>query len=87
MLFVLYQTRLHNSTAVHYKVTACVIRPLPLKQCDPDSPDDQVHDAEVEDLLLGVVVGDLLLLFLDLPHQLFSLREDIHIIATQVFWA
>ncbi len=39
------------------------------------SPDDQVDDAEVEDLLVGVVVGDLLLLFLDLPHQLFSLLE------------
>lgn len=43
-----------------------------------DSPDDQVDDAEVKDLFVGVVVGDLLLFFLDLPHQLFSLlnRDD-----------
>lgn len=38
-----------------------------------NSPDDKVDDAEVEDLLIRVVVGDLLLLFLNLPHQLFSL--------------
>lgn len=43
-----------------------------------DSPDDQVDDAEVKDLFVGVVVRDLLLFFLDLPHQLFSLlnRDD-----------
>lgn len=41
-----------------------------------NSPDDQVDDAEVENLLVGVVVGDLLLLFLDLPHQLFSLLDQ-----------
>lgn len=38
-----------------------------------NSPDNQVDDAEVEDLFVGVIVGDLLLLFLDLPHQLLSL--------------
>lgn len=40
-----------------------------------DSPDDQVDDAEVEDLLVGVVVRDLLLLLLDLPDQLLGLSE------------
>lgn len=40
-----------------------------------DSPDDQVDDAKVEDLFVGVVVGDLLLLFLNLSHQLFSLLD------------
>lgn len=40
-----------------------------------DSPDDQVDDAEVEDLLVRVVVRDLLLLLLDLPDQLLGLSE------------
>lgn len=43
-----------------------------LSQC-LNSPDDQVDDAEVENLFVGVVVGNLLLLLLDLPHQLLSL--------------
>lgn len=34
--------------------------------------DHQVHDAQVEDLLLGVGVHQLLLLLLDLAHQLFG---------------
>lgn len=39
------------------------------------SPDHQVDDAEVEHLLVRVVVRDLLLLFLNLPHQFFSLQQ------------
>ena len=38
-----------------------------------NSPDNQVDDAEVEHLFVGVIVGNLLLLFLNLPHQLLSL--------------
>ncbi len=38
-----------------------------------NSPNDEVDDAEVEDLLVRVFVRDLLLLLLDLPHQLLSL--------------
>lgn len=38
-----------------------------------NSPNDQIHDAVVEHLLVGVVVGDLLLLFLNLLHQLLGL--------------
>lgn len=43
---------------------AKVVVPLGTVQC----PDHQVDNAEVEDLLFGVVVGDLLLLFLNLSH-------------------
>lgn len=38
-----------------------------------NSPNDQVDNAEVEDLLVRVVVGDLLLFFLDPFHHLLSL--------------
>lgn len=41
-----------------------------------NSPDNQVDDAEMEDLFVGVIVGDLLLLFLDLPHQLLRLLDE-----------
>lgn len=43
-----------------------------------NSPDDQIDYTEVEDLLVRVVVGDLFLFLLDLPHQLFGLvvREE-----------
>lgn len=41
-----------------------------------NSPNDQIHDAVVEDLLVGVIVGDLLLLFLNLLHQLLGLDHQ-----------
>ena len=41
-----------------------------------NSPNDKVDNAEMEDLFVRVIVGDLLLLFLDLPHQLFGLLNQ-----------
>lgn len=41
-----------------------------------NSPNDQIHDAVVEHLPVGVIIGDLLLLFLNLLHQLLSLDHQ-----------
>lgn len=41
-----------------------------------NSPNDQIDDAVVEDLLVGIIVGDLLLLFLNLLHQLLGLDHQ-----------
>ena len=50
--------------------------PITLKLDKRNLPDDKVDDAEMEDLLLGIVIRHLLFFLLNLPHQFFSLTHN-----------